>query len=52
MVYCGGMDSPKNILKAVLYGTALGFMVGSSVVIGATASTIGFVGYHLLKRLR
>jgi hypothetical protein len=44
------MDFPKTILKAVLYGTALGLMVGTSVVIGATASTIGFVGYRLLKR--
>lgn len=46
------MGSSKTVLKAVMYGTALSLMVGTSVVIGATASTIGFVGYRLLKRLK
>ncbi len=51
MVYSGAVpNSPKTLLKLMLYGTAVGAVVFTSASIGAVSCAIGFVGYKLLKR--
>lgn len=45
-------NSPKTLLKVMLYGTALGVVAGTTATIGAFSCAVVFVGYHVLKRLK
>ena len=45
-------NSPKTLLKIMLYGTALGIVAGTTATLGAFGAAFGFVGYKILKRFK